>query len=403
MKYITLDTNAWVYLANGAEPAKLLDFLVKEITAGNITLLLPETICSEWNAKKVRTVQQGGLKHYNDAAAAVDNLKKVFGNKADQSPFNFLIDESKNYENFLQFCESFKKIKPELEAAISRNIKTIEELFRHPCAKILPITTTLKLKAADYAVAKKAPFHTKNSFSDALILFSFLDYVKTQNIEDGIFISCNITDYSKSKAEPKEIHPDLEADFVATKSKYFVYIGEAFKTIQDDIISLWEMKMIEDVREHDVTSHEMHFCEVCLEAHDRYNEIFFQEIVDLLDERININDESGDSYRQNIWSPFYNKLKIGYCEYCNTEHFLCAKCGCINSIEDYNYNEEIECNGGCGLTYIVENESIPFEYEDKSYRIIVRKEKCAICDNEFVDTGGGLNTCPRCEDEMNNR
>ncbi|MEA5406045.1 hypothetical protein VB776_24110 [Arcicella sp. DC2W] len=71
MHYISLDTNTWIYLANGTEPVRLLHFIKQEVERGNITILLPEIVSSEWDLHKDKTVRQGSIKHFNDVQEAL--------------------------------------------------------------------------------------------------------------------------------------------------------------------------------------------------------------------------------------------------------------------------------------------------------------------------------------------
>ncbi|RYX87541.1 hypothetical protein EON73_01205 [bacterium] len=84
MHYLTLDTNTWIYLANGTEPVRLLTFIKQEMDKKNITLLLPEIVVKEWDKNKDKAVKQGGLKHYKDVNEALDRIQKLLGDKSGQ-------------------------------------------------------------------------------------------------------------------------------------------------------------------------------------------------------------------------------------------------------------------------------------------------------------------------------
>jgi len=47
------------------------------------------------------------------------------------------------------------------------------------------------------------------------------------------------------------------------------------------------------------------------------------------------------------------RFQVGRCEWCNGINIKCW-CGCITGIADTCYDEVIECEGGCGRKYIVE-------------------------------------------------
>ncbi|SRR5258706_3530866 len=78
--------------------------------------------------------------------------------------------------------------------------------------------------------------------------------------------------------------------------------------------------------------------------------------------------DPGEDHIQVIeWHNFYNLsgdidkvLDIGRCDWCNTIHIKCSKCGEITAIPDADYGEPIECEGGCGTSFLVET-----SYESK--------------------------------------
>jgi len=44
---------------------------------------------------------------------------------------------------------------------------------------------------------------------------------------------------------------------------------------------------------------------------------------------------------------------VGWCDWCNTIHLRCLKCGTATGIPDVLYGEPVECLGGCGTTFVV--------------------------------------------------
>ncbi len=93
MHYLTLDTNTWIYLANGTEPVRLLTYLKQEVDKRNITILIPDIIITEWNKNKDKAVKQGGVKHYKDVTEALDKISKLLGDKGERDVLSFLLEE----------------------------------------------------------------------------------------------------------------------------------------------------------------------------------------------------------------------------------------------------------------------------------------------------------------------
>lgn len=407
MHYLTLDTNTWIYLANGTEPVRLLTYIKEEADKGNIKILLPETIINEWNRNKDNAVKQGSIKHFNDIEKSLDRILKLLGDKGERDVFSFLLDEKDDKVYFKDFIDNYKKKRKEIEEAIIENIKLIDDLFKHRSTIVLTIKDEIFLKAGQFALDKKAPFKTKNSFADALIVFSFIDYVKTNSIEDAFFISYNTDDFCEKKEGKKHLHPDLQPDFTVTKSKFYTIVGEAINTIEKDIVTKEELEWIKEMQEDAEYERDTEFCEVCSENNDRHNEVYFGRPQPLIDERIR---PGYDNSKQTEFEfakdlpktqpeKYFHSIEVGHCSWCNTEHFKCASCSTVNAIWDNDYNKRKECEG-CGLPYYIDtsndHDGIGEGYD---YRILKDTETCEKCGNEFESDGSGNNICEVCEDE----
>lgn len=99
----------------------------------------------------------------------------------------------------------------------------------------------------------------------------------------------------------------------------------------------------------------------------------------------------------------FNSALIAHCEWCNCLHIRCPKCNSITALPDFQFDENIECNGGCDIIYHVSriNEhEFSGEYEIKI--IDHRNEKCSKCGRDYIDDGGNTGICKKCEDEYIN-
>lgn len=405
MHYITLDTNTWIYLANGTEPVKLLHYLDKEVKNGNIKIILPDQVATEWETNKKKNVRQGSLKHFSEIKEALDRLLKLLGDKGERNILSYLLDEKDEKDYFKDFISKFEQKRKEIEEAVTENIKLIDNLFsKH--AIIITSSETIYKKAGDFALQKKAPFKTKNSFADALILFSFLDYVTTNGIEEAKFVTYNTDDFCEKKEGKKYLHSDLVPEFENAKSKFYKIVGEALKTIEDDLISKEELAFIEEMQNEENWSYDPEFCEVCKENNDRLNEISFGRPLELIDERIKViadKDQLTFDFAKNLVVPKTpdtpSSIEVGHCDWCNTEHFKCVNCGSINAVWQDEYNKRKECEG-CGLNYIIK---VTFDRkgieEEEVYIIPKDTETCQKCGEEFDEEDITENLCYNCEAE----
>lgn len=85
----------------------------------------------------------------------------------------------------------------------------------------------------------------------------------------------------------------------------------------------------------------------------------------------------------------------GNCMSCGTLHIRCPKCNSVTAISENN--ENIECEGGCGLTFFKETSGHSPEDGDFSLKLIDhRKVKCSSCGKMYVDHQH-VGVCDKCD------
>jgi len=399
MYYICLDTNAWIYLANGREPVKLLHYIESQVIKGTIKLIVPELVIEEWDRNKdnIKTEILADLKN------ATDNFKRITKaiTKRTSDAFEFLFNgESKSIdeEYFTKINDDIKANKEKLETAINQNISLIEMLFNHPNTIKLKTTDLCIKQAADLALQKKAPFLKKNSFADAVILLSFCNYIEENKIASGIFISYNHEDYCKKENNRRFLHPDLQPFITKASAKFFTVIGEAINTIEK-VLTEEELLRIHEVQEE----WEVHYCEVC-EDNRRYSELFFSDPFDIDNENI-ISYPAGndpelplprlENQRSKPISQI-TTIQLSQCSYCGTEHYMCQKCGSVHALWDHMYNERTECEG-CGTPYYFDRSYSHRGDDELQIRVLKDLKTCQGCNNDFEElSDSGL--CQACEE-----
>ena len=128
-----------------------------------------------------------------------------------------------------------------------------------------------------------------------------------------------------------------------------------------------------------------------------------------------LNTRSGNKERMGNIVNFWGKLELeneydakspiskftevvsGNCEWCNSLHIKCPKCGAINALPDAEFDTNKECEGGCGLIFFVDT-SADFEHIGEfSLKLIDhRKENCQGCGQEFLNINSA-DLCEECE------
>ena len=136
-------------------------------------------------------------------------------------------------------------------------VRKVETLFSHATTEVLDISDSVKVQAADLALAKKAPFHkNKNSMADALIIISTIQFASSTEPNTCIFVSNNTDDFSSDESK-NEIHIDLKEMFAEYKVSYSINIGLALNQIENNIVDDEEIREIEQERILNVFSEKM--------------------------------------------------------------------------------------------------------------------------------------------------
>jgi hypothetical protein len=112
-------------------------------------------------------------------------------------------------------------------------VKLIEDLFAR--TPVIEISDNVKLRAAQRAIDKRAPFHRqRNGIDDAILIEVYADAVgaKAPAGTRFAFVTHNTKDFSHPNASKKLPHPDLAACFSRSRSLYFITLGEALRRVQ---------------------------------------------------------------------------------------------------------------------------------------------------------------------------
>jgi hypothetical protein len=122
---------------------------------------------------------------------------------------------------------------PTLGDTAASAVARIEKLFAQ--TPVIDISDTVKLRAAERAIDKRAPFHRqRNSINDAVLIEVYADIVGAK-VTVGTrfaFVTHNTKDFSHPNASNKLPHPDVAACFSRKKSLYFITLGEALRRVQ---------------------------------------------------------------------------------------------------------------------------------------------------------------------------
>ncbi len=249
MVHLILDTNIWIYLAEGQHPF-VLEGLIKKVNDNEISLLVNDEIIKEWDRNN---------------SLSKERIKKELKK---QLEFAKELKSCLKSEDEIKFNELISKIKdsnPEFEATIDSRFQLVDDLIKKQSINV-PISIGNKLEIIDWALKKQAPFHrNKNSVADALILFSSIEFIKKNginnvnynriDISDSVFVSYNSDDFSQGvKGNDKDlIHEDLKLLLESVGMKYernfgnLLNLTSSMKLEIDDYMDYVESRIIEQM------------------------------------------------------------------------------------------------------------------------------------------------------------
>lgn len=361
---LILDTQTWIYLANGYNQLtgtideglhfKLLNDIIDLVDSGKVQILINEIILIEWRRNKKTT-----LLLIEKCENRIENKKKEFKQ----------MKKSLSAEKKIMVDEIFQEYKQKQKELIQKNeihIQRVETLLNEKSI-LVPVLDKHKLEAVELAIHKKAPFHNKaNSVGDAVILLSVADYLTGERyewIDDAIFVSNNSDDYCE-KAGSTKIHPDLAGYFAKASMQFETNLARALKLGE---------KIIKEIDEfnHYMYGRDVISCLMnCKGSEYGLDEVEFNEELKLtFGEPKYIYDPNqlildfGDEYKltQEEIKVLENRnsivLEIGRCGFCNTLHLRC-ECGAEHAIYDET-DSHYEC--GCGRIYDFNNNAVVIE------------------------------------------
>lgn len=234
---ILIDTCVWLDLARDYQQHAILMALAEIIRQGDAELLLPRTVVDEFARNKARVVEDSSRSLSSTMKRAKEAVEK-FG---DPRQKGMVLRHLNDVDHRL----------PILGETAVGTIRQIEELFRR--TSVIEISDGVKLRAAQRAIEKRAPFHRqRNGIDDAILIEVYADAVgaKAPTGTRFAFVTHNTKDFSHPNASNKLPHPDLAGCFSRSRSLYFITLGEALRRVQPSQFAdlMIEQEWIEEPR-----------------------------------------------------------------------------------------------------------------------------------------------------------
>lgn len=236
MLHVLIDTCVWLDIAKDHRHRPTLTALEQMIEAGEVSLALPRQAVDEFARNKDRIVKESG-KSLGSTFKRVKDAVRQFG-------------RAEGKEEALATLDDVDHRITILSEAVNESIQRIETIFS--CSAVIETTDTVKLRAAQRALDKKAPFHReKNSIGDAVLIEIYRDILAGRS--DGgthAFVTHNKHDFSNMAGDERQPHPDLADLFADDKSIYALALGEVLSTYAPELMEevRWEFEYLEEPR-----------------------------------------------------------------------------------------------------------------------------------------------------------
>jgi hypothetical protein len=219
---LLIDTCVWIDLAKDHHQHAILRALDRLVKEKKVLVLVPPLVRHEFQRNKGNIVER----NRQSLSAALKRAKDV-------------LDQHGEPASKAQALEGLNYVDQRLPRLgdLTGISAFVEQLLRQ--AQTIPITDAAKLRAADRAIAKKAPFHrNKNSVADAMLIEAFAEAVRGKDSKGHRFgfVTHNKNDFSVPDGDTRQHHPDFADIFTRQKVRYFTTLKDALLTVRSDVL-----------------------------------------------------------------------------------------------------------------------------------------------------------------------
>ena len=218
---ILIDTCVWFDIAKDYQQQAILSALEELIRRGEVALILPRTVVDEFGRNKARIIEESS----RSLSSTLKRVKEAVTKFGDPRKKAAVLRELNEVDHRL----------PALGEAAVETLGRIEKIFS--ATPIVEISDTVKLRAAQRAIDKRAPFHRqRNGIDDAILIEVYADAVaaKPSRVSRFAFVTHNVKDFSHPNGNNKLPHPDIAVLFSRVKSLYFITLGKALRRVEPE-------------------------------------------------------------------------------------------------------------------------------------------------------------------------
>jgi hypothetical protein len=209
-----VDSSVWLDLVRDPCAPALVCALEELTRARDLILVVVWTVLDEFMENRTSLIEEGGL--------SISSMRKRVERGTRKT--RTVTDELN--EIHLRLVS--------LRDQAAEMVARIEALFA--ASELVEPTEEVKARAADRGIQRRAPFHRpRNSVRDAILIEVYAGMVALAGRRQRFaFITHNTKDFSHPTVSQKAPHPDLAHLFSKDRSRYFVNLGEALRSIRPD-------------------------------------------------------------------------------------------------------------------------------------------------------------------------
>jgi hypothetical protein len=233
---ILVDTSVWLDVAKDYRQQTLLSALEELTKRGTVVLLVPDIVREEFARNKARIIE--------DSRRSLSSTMKRVKEVVDR------FGAGKAKPLVLEQLNEIDHRAATLGEAVNDSIARVEVLLAE--GKKLKTTNAIKLRAAERAIGKLAPFHRqRNGINDAMLVELYAEAATKEKDEQVrfAFVTHNTNDFSEPGADHRNPHPDIAANF-SPRSIYSINLGETLNSVAPDLLEefKFELEWIEEPR-----------------------------------------------------------------------------------------------------------------------------------------------------------
>jgi hypothetical protein len=222
---ILVDTCVWLDLAKDRRQAPVLDVIDEMVKQKLVSLIVPRVVLDEFRRNRQRIIAESTKSLSAHFRLVKDAVGKIGGDR-------------RRMRVVLSHLDDVSHKMPIVGGTAAATLDRIEKLLT-ASPSIAP-TDEAKLRAAQRAIEKRAPFHRdRNSMADALIIETYAECVRGMTPPGSrfAFVTHNKNDFSVVNGNQKLPHPDIAGYFSRIKSLYFINLPELLRRIEPSLVS----------------------------------------------------------------------------------------------------------------------------------------------------------------------